>query len=179
MCASHAGHRRRRVHRPLPPLPRPEPVLRRPERSDQAWECSNGVAYQFDCPAGLWWDTKLLTCNYPEQVAVDQKSTTTAGPARLRLLPLGLTDLHAHVDTGPGIGPWADVTFTAADGTVLCTAQADSNGNASCDASPNVLGLVADLLTGYTATYRGLGDEHDGSAAVVRSSSGHGTIALI
>ncbi|MCX4546988.1 carbohydrate-binding module family 14 protein [Streptomyces sp. NBC_01565] len=31
------------------------------------WECSNGVAYRFDCPAGLHWDLKLLTCNYPEQ----------------------------------------------------------------------------------------------------------------
>ncbi|KAA8885431.1 chitin binding domain-containing protein [Nocardia colli] len=31
------------------------------------WETSNDVAYHFRCPAGLWWDTKLLTCNYPEQ----------------------------------------------------------------------------------------------------------------
>lgn len=30
------------------------------------WECSNGTAYRFDCPAGLWWDTKLLTCNWPD-----------------------------------------------------------------------------------------------------------------
>ncbi|MFJ4795615.1 chitin binding peritrophin-A domain-containing protein [Kitasatospora purpeofusca] len=161
------------------PCPGPNQYYGDPNDPTKSWECSNGVAYQFECPAGLWWDTKLLTCNYPEQVLVDQKSSTTAGPAHLRLLPLGLTGLHAHVDTGPGIGPWADVTFTAADGTVLCAAQADGSGNASCDASPGVLGLVADLLTGYTATYRGLGDDHDGSAAVVRSSSGHGTIALL
>ncbi|MFD7495980.1 chitin binding peritrophin-A domain-containing protein [Streptomyces sp. NPDC059832] len=25
------------------------------------------MAYLFDCPAGLHWDTTLLTCNYPEQ----------------------------------------------------------------------------------------------------------------
>ncbi|WP_327380704.1 carbohydrate-binding module family 14 protein [Streptomyces sp. NBC_01207] len=31
------------------------------------WECSNGIAYRFDCPAGLHWDLNLLTCNYPEQ----------------------------------------------------------------------------------------------------------------
>lgn len=30
------------------------------------WECSNGTAYRFDCPANLWWDINLLTCNYPE-----------------------------------------------------------------------------------------------------------------
>lgn len=29
------------------------------------WECSNNVAYRFDCPAGLWWNIKLLTCDYP------------------------------------------------------------------------------------------------------------------
>ncbi|MFF9056629.1 carbohydrate-binding module family 14 protein [Streptomyces erythrochromogenes] len=31
------------------------------------WECSNGIAYLFDCPAGLHWDLTLLTCNYPDQ----------------------------------------------------------------------------------------------------------------
>ncbi|MFJ9643648.1 carbohydrate-binding module family 14 protein [Streptomyces sp. NPDC101206] len=30
------------------------------------WECSNGVAYRFDCPASLHWDIKLLTCNDPK-----------------------------------------------------------------------------------------------------------------
>ncbi|MFG2749466.1 chitin binding peritrophin-A domain-containing protein [Streptomyces xanthophaeus] len=31
------------------------------------WECSNGIAYLFGCPAGLHWDLTLLTSNYPEQ----------------------------------------------------------------------------------------------------------------
>ncbi|MGW6877554.1 chitin binding peritrophin-A domain-containing protein [Streptomyces xanthophaeus] len=30
-------------------------------------ECSNGIAYLFDCPAGLHRDLTLLTSNYPEQ----------------------------------------------------------------------------------------------------------------
>ncbi|GAA1251017.1 hypothetical protein GCM10009665_47150 [Kitasatospora nipponensis] len=159
------------------PCPGPNQYYGDPNDPGQFWECSNGIAYRFDCPANLWWDTTLLTCNYPEQVAVDRKSTTTAGPARLSLLPLGLTNLHAHFHAGAGFGPWADITFTAADGTVLCTAQADSHGNASCDADPAVLGLVAALLTGYTATYQGLGDQE--GTPVIQPSSGHGTVALL
>ncbi|MGW4688023.1 carbohydrate-binding module family 14 protein [Streptomyces sp. NPDC004244] len=34
------------------------------------WECSNGVAYRFDCPASLHWDVKLLTCNDPKLAGV-------------------------------------------------------------------------------------------------------------
>ncbi|MER5636518.1 carbohydrate-binding module family 14 protein [Kitasatospora sp. NPDC002227] len=149
--------------------PGPNQYYGDPNDPTKFWECSNGVAYRFDCPAGLHWDTKLLTCNYPEQVPFG-RSTTKAGTAHLTLLPLGLANLNAHFEPPEGIGPWADVTFTAADGTVLCTAQADSHGNASCDADPSVLGLVGDLLTGYIATYAGEAAE---------PSSGHGTIALL
>ncbi|MFE5772680.1 carbohydrate-binding module family 14 protein [Streptomyces sp. NPDC056485] len=53
-----------------------EPYITKPCPGDQQyygdanftkfWECSNNIAYRFDCPAGLHWDLNLLTCNYPE-----------------------------------------------------------------------------------------------------------------
>ncbi|RJQ71964.1 hypothetical protein D5S17_26650 [Pseudonocardiaceae bacterium YIM PH 21723] len=147
--------------------PGPNQYYADPDDATLFWECSNGIAYRFDCPAGLFWDTTLLTCNYPEQVPVNV-STTTAGTARLSLDPLGLTDLNARFDAGPSVGRWATITFTAADGTVLCTAQADNSGYASCDAEPGALETVADLLAGYTATYAGKGS--------VTPSSGHGSV---
>ncbi|MFE7045688.1 carbohydrate-binding module family 14 protein [Streptomyces atratus] len=42
------------------------------------WECSNGIAYLFDCPAGLHWDTTLLTCNYPEQASQQPDPSQTS-----------------------------------------------------------------------------------------------------
>ncbi|MFC8454421.1 carbohydrate-binding module family 14 protein [Kitasatospora sp. NPDC057223] len=46
------------------------------------WECSNGIAYRFDCPAGLHWDTNLLTCNYPEQAGRQADPTQTRSTQR-------------------------------------------------------------------------------------------------
>ncbi|GAA2823152.1 hypothetical protein GCM10010505_55090 [Kitasatospora aburaviensis] len=49
---------------------------------EKFWECSNGTAYLFDCPAGLHWDTELLTCNYPEAAGWEPPAGRTSGGRR-------------------------------------------------------------------------------------------------
>ncbi|CAG9764096.1 unnamed protein product [Ceutorhynchus assimilis] len=29
------------------------------------WTCANGIAYQFDCPKGLYWNSNLNVCDWP------------------------------------------------------------------------------------------------------------------
>ncbi|WP_084904930.1 carbohydrate-binding module family 14 protein [Streptomyces sp. CB03238] len=36
------------------------------EDPSRFWGCSDGTAYRFDCPAGLHWDVRLNTCNWPD-----------------------------------------------------------------------------------------------------------------
>ncbi|KAF0297291.1 Peritrophin-1 [Amphibalanus amphitrite] len=38
------------------------------------YQCSNGVAYKFDCPAGTLFDTTLNVCNWPDAVICDEGS---------------------------------------------------------------------------------------------------------
>ena len=154
------------------PCPGPNQYYADPDEGTKFWECSNGIAYRFECPASLVWDIKLLTCNYPDQVA--RETTTVAGPAKLKLLPVPhVSGLNAKVTDATGAPlPWAKVVFTAAGVGTLCTAIANSHGVAECD-SPNLLGGVISLLTGYTATYAGNSGSGIGN---FDASSSHGAI---
>jgi len=40
------------------------------------YECSNGSPYLMHCPAGLFFDIELTTCNYEDQVRCGWRSKT-------------------------------------------------------------------------------------------------------
>ncbi|WP_051862856.1 carbohydrate-binding module family 14 protein [Streptomyces ochraceiscleroticus] len=130
---------------------------------------SDGRPYVQSCPAQLFWNLKLLTCDYPSSV-VKQPTRLSAGTATLRLVPPGLRNLNATVTWGGGQPvPLGTVDFTTTTGQRLCTAETDFAGRTSCDVSGRL--PVQELLNGYTATYRG----HQ----PLKSSTGHGTVRVL
>ncbi|MEU5548056.1 recombinase family protein [Streptomyces sioyaensis] len=92
-------------------------------------------------------------------VGVAGTATVTVGPAQgltaqpacytLNLPPLPWSFAHTTL-TATGATPGATVTFHSdgAGGPVLCTAVADTNGNANCTANLTIF----QLASGYTAT---------------------------
>ena len=49
---------------PLSPM-----YLPYPKDCSKFCQCSNGVAYEHDCPPGLYFDDNLDVCNYPDKVS--------------------------------------------------------------------------------------------------------------
>jgi hypothetical protein len=96
-------------------------------------------------------------CDWPSQAKGTAKTrlTTSAGPGLL-----GPSTLSAHLELPAGPLPLAGrtVTFTAPDGSTLCTAATDASGDASCPASTG-------LVEAYTATFGGYDNESSSTAA--------------
>ncbi|MEU6732225.1 hypothetical protein ABZ929_03310 [Streptomyces physcomitrii] len=98
-------------------------------------------------------------CAPREKAPADLTPSLTAGQARTSTLyPYVVQGLNATVTREDGSALFgAKITFTAADGTHLCSAYADKDGRALCDSEP--VSVNADTLRlGYTATFPGSGD---------------------
>ena len=99
-------------------------------------------------------------CDWPSQAKGTAKTrlTTSAAPGLL-----GPSTLSAPLELPAGPLPLADrtVTFTAPDGSTLCTAATDVSGDASCAASMG-------LAEAYTATFGGYDNESSSTAGAWR-----------
>ncbi|MFI8997509.1 chitin binding peritrophin-A domain-containing protein [Streptomyces sp. NPDC053542] len=142
----------------------PGESLLEPYPDDPRWfiHCDGRRAYVKECPAGLVWSAVPQRCEWPEnagvQLPVDY--ALTAGTARLDGASRTVRNLSATLD--PGL-KGEKITFTTADGTVLCTAithtvqgdNAKGPSMAKCDSRPGLLLPVDALLRGYRANYAG------------------------
>ncbi|MFD3701306.1 carbohydrate-binding module family 14 protein [Streptomyces sp. NPDC058646] len=126
------------------------------------------------CPEGTAFKAAEQLCDFPQDAGLS--TAAKAGTAKLSVLPLGVTDLNADItynDLSFGVTglPYAKVTFTSAAGKTLCTATADLQGHATCDAG-GLLSTVDQLLRGYT------GADRDGDS-LITGSTAKGTIVLL
>ncbi|QKW08561.1 hypothetical protein HUT18_21520 [Streptomyces sp. NA04227] len=104
-------------------------------------------------------DPTTSRCDRAAAAPSDHTPTLTAGQARATTMyPYvihGLTATAEREDGSPLFG--AEITFTAADGTHLCTAYTDRNGRALCDSEPVSVNAQT-LRLGYEAAYPGTED---------------------
>src|SRR5439155_9788575 len=74
----------------------------------------------------------LGICVKGERTAAIPQTTLTAGTATLSPLTLGVSALSATLTSNGAPVPGQTVTFTATDGTSLCSAVTDAAGRAEC-----------------------------------------------
>ncbi|RZC39266.1 CBM 14 domain containing protein, partial [Asbolus verrucosus] len=108
-----------------PPVDGPDAVyFPDPTDCSRFYECSNGVAYLFDCPAGLDFDPKLNVCNYPEQAGC-RGGTTTVSPTPSTDQPESTTSGWRTTSTTS--------TTSAAPTTTTSTTSAAPTTTPGCD----------------------------------------------
>ncbi|MCW3035578.1 MAG: type sorting protein [Actinobacteria bacterium] len=115
----------------------------------------------------------LGICLKGERTAAIAQTTLTAGTATVSPLTLGVSGLSATL-TSNGYGSAVSgqtITFTATDGTPLCSAVTDAAGTATCDAAPGLPTTLSVLLGGFNATFAG--------TPQYQASTAHGNIGLL
>src|SRR5205807_2963537 len=97
----------------------------------------------------------LGICLKGERTAAIPQTTLTAGAATVSPLTLGVSGLSATLTSNGAPVSGQTVTFTATDGTSLCSAVTDAAGTAACNAGPGLPTTVSVLLGGFNANFGG------------------------
>jgi hypothetical protein len=113
----------------------------------------------------------LGICLKNELTAAIPQTTLTAGTATLSPLTLGVSGLSATLTSNGAPLSGQNVTFTATDGTPLCSAVTDANGKAACDSAPGLPTTISVLLGGFNVTFAG--------TPQYQASTAHGITGLL
>jgi hypothetical protein len=116
------------------------------------------TATLMSCAPGTVWNDAEKMCDF-ESSSVGTSATTLTTSLSVPLE--GPETFTANLSLSDGSAPLQgrDISFTAPDGSLLCTATTDANGNASCTVSADLT-----VLASYTATFGGYETEAPATA---------------
>ncbi|XP_058065652.1 platelet glycoprotein Ib alpha chain-like [Anopheles bellator] len=91
---------------------RPIPVyFVHPTNCSKFYECRQQDAYEFDCPAGLHFNSKIDVCDYPENAQCAPSTTTTGSP--IQTDPPTPAPTSEGPSTNPSTNPPGSTSTTA------------------------------------------------------------------
>ncbi|XP_057655102.1 mucin-22-like isoform X2 [Diorhabda carinulata] len=136
-------------------------------------QCSNGVAYEHDCPAGLHFNSELNVCDWPEDAGCESSSTnttTTEATTEDDTTTISSTTEAATEDTTTATASTTDATNDDTTTTTSSTTEASTESSNICvdenivcpaeDGEDSVYFPVSDC-TKFCQCSNGVAYEHD------------------